>query len=558
MLAYRPRLLAALLVLAGAATVQAAPRDELLRYVPDDAGFCLVVQDLRGQLKQLAESPFARQWGKTALGASLAGAGEWQKLALAEGYLKKHLGVGWAELRDEVLGDAFVFAYRPGPPGKPEQDQGVFLLRASNDRTLARLVDRLNQLQKSTGELKDLQRREHRGVTYTCRVERKEKNYYLLKGRVLLYTGQEALLREAIDKDQALAQDAVPALSRRLRELGLDGALVAVAIGPRALDAHMAEKSDPGSKAISRIWRAVDGIGLGLHVQRDLQLTLTIKARGSLASRLLRTAARASELWGSIPDGALFAVAGRVDLTALYEALGEFLSKSGRQTLEGELERTLGAVLGKNVVKEVLPALGPDWGVWVTAPPATSKEWAPRVMAAVRVARGEENDPIDQAVFSSVVSWAQLAVLGHNKLNPTQALTLKSADGGRLRFLQGEGVFPPGVQPAFGLRQGYLVLASSPAEWRRFKLGAPLPAGMAIPLLRVSFKDWRAYLKERRDVLAGVLGVRDKLPREKTLEKLDGLRAVLELVDRLELRRQVGDDRLTFTLAVQTAQPLKK
>ena len=91
MLAFRCRLLAALLVLAGAATVQAAPRDELLRFVPDDVGFCLVVQDLRGQIEQLAGSPFARQWGKTALGASLAGAKEWKQLAVAEGYLKKHL-----------------------------------------------------------------------------------------------------------------------------------------------------------------------------------------------------------------------------------------------------------------------------------------------------------------------------------------------------------------------------------------------------------------------------------------------------------------------------------
>ena len=28
--------------------------------------------------------------------------------------LRQHLGIGWAELRDDLLGDAVVLAYRPG------------------------------------------------------------------------------------------------------------------------------------------------------------------------------------------------------------------------------------------------------------------------------------------------------------------------------------------------------------------------------------------------------------------------------------------------------------
>ena len=39
--------------------VGAAPRDELIRLVPDDAGFCIIVRDLREQFDRLAKSPFA-------------------------------------------------------------------------------------------------------------------------------------------------------------------------------------------------------------------------------------------------------------------------------------------------------------------------------------------------------------------------------------------------------------------------------------------------------------------------------------------------------------------
>src|SRR5262249_33034940 len=150
----RAAAVALLFVLCAAAPVVAGPRDNLLRFVPDDVAFCLVVQDLRGQSARLLASPFAQQWARSAAAAGLAGSREWKQLGGVEGYIKKHFDVGWAELRDDVLGDAFLFAYRPGPPGKPEQEQGMFLLEARNEATLAGLIKKLNDLQLKTGELK--------------------------------------------------------------------------------------------------------------------------------------------------------------------------------------------------------------------------------------------------------------------------------------------------------------------------------------------------------------------------------------------------------------------
>jgi hypothetical protein len=549
----------------GGPPAPAAGRDELLRFVPDEAAFCLVVQDLRTHLRDLTASPLGQQWTKTVLGQGLASSPEWKQLLAVEQHLKKHLGVGWPELRDDVLGDAFAFAYRPGPPNKPEQEQGLFLLRARNEKTLADLVRKLNEVQKANREVTALEERQYRGVRYVRRVEPKESNYYLLRGKVLLYTRQEALLRLAIDRDQALPRDTVPTLSRRIRDLGLDSALVALIIQPRAFDAHMNRPAAlPPLRTLARCWKALDTVGLGLHCKRDLELTLTVKARAEQlppsARRLLAAWNRPSDLWASFPDDALLAVAGRLDLAALYELVGEFLPQVGRDALEGELERTVGAVMGKSLVKEVLPAVGPDIGLCLTAPPADARDWAPRLLAAVRVARGNEDDPIDQALFSVFEWWAQRAVIAHNRQNPNQAVRLKTTfvDRVKVRYLQGEGVFPPGVEPAFGLRQGYLVLASSLPEFRRFKGSAPASAGTAVPLLRMSFRAWKAYLKEHREPLAVALAAKDKLTREAAREKIDGLRHSLELLDRLELRQQASSDRVTFTLAVQTTQPLKK
>jgi hypothetical protein len=543
-----------------------APRDELLRFVPEDAAFCLVVQDLRGQFARLAGSPFARYWPKSALGQSLAASAQWKQLLQVEQHLKKHLAIGWAELRDDLLGDAFAFAYRPGPPGKPDLEQGLFLLRARNEKTLADLVRKFNQLQKASGELKSLDEREHKGVKYFRRVENNQNSYYLLRGPVLLFTKQEAGLRLAIEKDQALPRGAVPVLSRRMHDLGLDSALAALTIQPRAFDAHIAGKgnTEQANRTLTRCWRALEGIGLGLHLKRDLELTLAVKARTEQlppsARRLLAVSARGSDLLASFPEDALLASAGRLDLSALYEFVGEFLPGPAREVLTGELERTLGAMLGKSLIKEVLPAVGPDVGFCLTAPAAGTKGWAPGFVAAMRIARGDEDDPIDQALFSTVESWAQLAVLGHNKQNPGQPLRLRTTyiDRARVRYLQGEGVFPAGAEPAFGLRRGYLVLASSLPEFRRFKGSAPTPASTAVPLLRISFKAWKSYLKDRREPLAAALATREKLTREKAREKIDSLRGSLELFERMELRHQASSGRVTFTLTVQTTQALRK
>ena len=46
----------------------AKPTTELLRLVPQDAALCLIVQDIRGNTRRLAESPFIAQLRKSPLG----------------------------------------------------------------------------------------------------------------------------------------------------------------------------------------------------------------------------------------------------------------------------------------------------------------------------------------------------------------------------------------------------------------------------------------------------------------------------------------------------------
>ena len=72
-----------------AALRAASPRDELLRFVPDNVGFCFVMQDLRVHAAELADSPFVAQLRHSPLGAALQASKELGQLDQIDRGLKR-------------------------------------------------------------------------------------------------------------------------------------------------------------------------------------------------------------------------------------------------------------------------------------------------------------------------------------------------------------------------------------------------------------------------------------------------------------------------------------
>jgi hypothetical protein len=551
-----------------AAPLQAAsPRDELLRFVPDDVGFCFVMQDLRVHAAELAASPFVEQLRMSPVGAAFRATDEIKQLDKVDKYLQQALGVGWDQLRDDVLGDAVVFAYRPGPPGKPDQEQGLVLLRGRDGEVLSRLVERINQSQKKDGSLTDLQEVKYENTTYYRRVERKQTNYYYLRGPVFLFTSQEDMLRRALDLDRATA-DAEPALARRLREVGADRAVLALWLNPRAFDASLEEKAAKAAAAdadlqqkVLAYWKAVDGIAVWATLDSDLRLSFAQRVRPeklpTAARRFLEAASRPSELWRRFPDDALLACGGRIDAGALLELIQEMRPNDDKSA------SAVNAAFGKELVKDVLSHVGPDWGFCLTAPPPDDKDWLPQAFLAIRAAPGDETAPVDQALLSAVHTAALAGVLAYNHQHPAEPLRLKSVVSNKqeIHYVDDGRVLPPGVQPAYGLTNGWMAFASSPDVFRRFTESAPKRAaddGASFPLLRASLKGWRGYLTERREPLATALAEKNLLPVEDVRKRLDDLIAVLQFVDRLEIDCRTAPGLAVVTLTIQTARPLKK
>jgi hypothetical protein len=552
----------------------AAPRDEVLRLVPEDVGFCLIVQDLRGHAAAFLASPFYRRFHASPLYQVLRNTPEVKKLLALEKFLQDPLGIDWPRLRDDILGDAVAFAYRPGPSGKPEEEQGLLLLKARDGKLLAEVFARLNKVQEKSGDLKQLEVLEHNGVKYYRRVEKNGEHYVYLRDALLALSSQQAFVQQAIDLDRKAGTEEGP-VAKQLRQLGADKAFVSLWVNPRVFQGEIERlaKDAPGAEAsflqtFAGYWKALEGAALYLSLDKELELALALRADPErlppAARKLFAEFARRSELWARFPDDALLAAAGRIDAAALVEVLSDFLPKEERQVLLNALGRNLGAALGKDFCKDVLPNLGPDVGLCVTAPPADDKAWFPHTVLALRVRPGSKETPVDQALVRAVDFYALSLVFGYNRRHePPDQLALKSVfqDKVEVKYLVNDRLFPPGLQPGYALQAGYLVLGSSPEAIRRFGTApaAPVtPAKDDVPLLRLSLKDLRRFVKERREPLADFVAAKNQLSREEVGKALDKLLIGLDLLDRLELtQRSTGAGQLTLTLRIHTVEPLK-
>ena len=108
----------ALLAFGFAASAQANPTQDLLRSVPPECSLCLVAQDWKGHARRIAESPFTKRLKKSDLGKTVLNPDALQKIFDLEKVLADSLGLTFEQLRDDILGDAVLYAYRPGPPGR--------------------------------------------------------------------------------------------------------------------------------------------------------------------------------------------------------------------------------------------------------------------------------------------------------------------------------------------------------------------------------------------------------------------------------------------------------
>jgi hypothetical protein len=256
-----------------------------------------------------------------------------------------------------------------------------------------------------------------------------------------------------------------------------------------------------------------------------------------------------------VPERTFITVTGQIDLTQVPA----LVPTEAQAKLEATLELAGRALFGRDFKTEVLPALGPDWGAYVAAPPDGEPGWFPDVVLALRVRNAAGGDrPLDRALLDALRAVAGLAIL--EPVQKGQAVRMQTGlqDGEPLFWLSNDREWPAGCRPTGAVKAGYLLLASSPGAVRRF--GArPGPAAGAPPVARVSFAEVAAYLRhqERRGALVAALAEANHQPAPAINGQLDQLLAVLDFLKEAELAFQATPAQLNLRLRLQPAQPLR-
>jgi hypothetical protein len=594
------------LTLLAPAVARATPREDLLQLVPDNVAMCYLVEDLRDHTDKLAAAPWIKRLQQSAMVKTMLASPDLNKLLQFDAEVQKHLGISSRQLRDGILGDCMIFALQRGPVINRTQEEFILVMVWARDPDLlSRVIQRVNEAQQQSGEIRGVDDRRYKGISYKRRQETKRDQFYYQNGSLFVFSSHEPLLQQVLDRSLSPRRPA-SRVQQSFQRLKHDGALLTFWLNPRAFDAELRQKAEQEESDLAQVqrnflryWQAVDAAAISLVVQPDPELLVSVQGRPQLlpeaAKKFLRTAGEPSELLGRFPRNAAYTLTCRLDFGAALATIEDVLPPKSRKELHDSLQKTFGAPLGMNFTREVLPYLGPDMGLYVApapprpagpravfilflqpglgAPPGMSfaremlphlgpaanpildSSSFPHMLLALRVQRGPQEAPVDEALWNALNFYAGAMVLGHNLKNKDQ-LRLKTMRQGdvEVKYLENRQ-FPPGLQPAFALKDGYLLLASNPEVIQRFDKAGPLPARPT--LLHVSYGEVSRLLRQNRALVVQAMCQKNQLTKTMANEILDDVLSSLALFDHMELSQRTIEGQVTWSLRLRTSRAEK-
>jgi hypothetical protein len=543
-------ILLAWLVTVPFAAAQSAPfRYDLLSWLPDDFAICIVMHDLKGNAAHWEKSNWLRTFRFSLLGKSLLEGPEMQQLERVQADLKKNLDLDWPTLRDDLLGDTLVLAYSPGPKNQPDEERGLILLHARKPDRLRQFIDRFNDAQKTSGELTDLADLQYHGHTYHRRKQGAKTQFYFVKDSLLVFTVKEELLHAFLDRRAAPAKES--AWGKRFKKAGAEQAFLTMCVNPRALDAELVpsgKKDDP----FPSYWRALDAIFVTVAIKDEAEVRLSIQANTEQLPKWARSSftqtAATSSLWDRFPEQSIATIATQTDFAGLADSLKLLMPEKDRKKLTSDWQGGIGAIVRLDLFKDLLPNIGPDWGICVL--PSNDAKQLPQTIVALAVRPGSNAPPVDQTLVKALEIFASIAILDHNKNNPDAPIRLETVSQGKVevKYLAGDKAFPPGVAPAFALKDGFLLFASAPEAIARFRLREKKPSERKeTPLVRISTAELARLLGHRREHILS------SLPQKDAKQNLENVIALLGMFDRLTLSHHADAEQATWTLRLSPA-----
>jgi hypothetical protein len=524
------------------------------------------VRDIRGHAARLKGSPFFEHLRSAPISKAVVEAAtlKWDE---TDKHLQEYLQTNIAEIRDDLLGDGFVFAFWPGK--EQREERGLFLARARKPELLTKIAERLTELETKSGNVTAVEKRQHKGIDYVRRSEKRgETNFVLVRAGLVAFSPDETTLQAVIDR--LPNPSAESPIWRQIRDFGLTDVLAVLWLNPRAFDDAIQAKTDgaPAAEvAFQRTflaqWKRTTAAAFAVRLDKDL--TVSVHVRGEVGAAGADRDGALSALWSRFPEQPIVAVAGLADFSALGAMLSAAAPPEAKDKSQAGLNFIQG-VLSRDLQKEVLPNLGPRWGFYVAAPAGKRTDWFPDIAFALELRSPPSERPLDQAFLDTVRTLAGVVVLTHAGTDHPTKLKQEQQDKATVLSLVNDKLFPPGFQPAFTVKHSYLLVASGPEAIRRFgEAGKSTPAMSAESSsfeMRLSFLEAVKYLgdKDRRAKLVTAIAQAHGQTEAEVAQQIEQFTSVLELVQlgTVSISGRPGQMDLTMRLRLRFAKPLQR
>jgi plasmid stabilization system protein ParE len=423
------------------------------------------------------------------------------------------LQVDWTQVRDDLIGDAVVLAYRNAKPGVADSERGVFLTWMKDPQLARRLFQRLDQVQKESGELASVQTPSHLGINYLRRVKSNgASEYVLLHDRIGAFSPQETAIKQVIEriKQSTSVNDS---LVREFDALKLRDATAAIWINPRNFDADLNARLSqaPAEEAaflgtFSKFWKGLRGAALKFSLDRTAELSLTLatdpNAMPRAITRLARGLGTRSRLLDFAPSNAMVYAGGSIDVAAFLETLSSLMTPEAWKRQSEPLQANFAQIMGKKYAGRLAEHLGPEIAFFIV-PPADKLHAIPSAVLIVQV-RSAQDRHFEPALRDAAESLVAL-VRVHFNSKFDEPVRLETIRNGRdeIRSLVHDRAFPTGWSPAYTIRDGFLIIATHPRLIVDLKRDSGPTSGADRPavLARISSRKLADYLVAHKDAL---------------------------------------------------------
>ncbi len=358
--------LAAILAVVSPSSKGEARNDELLGLVPVDSAIVLSIDGFREHSREVFESDLVRKL------ANLPSVRSWLESDQGKAYFRSKaeietaLGLRLGDVRDEIVGDSVVLALQMRPDGEAN---GLFLTRARDCAILLKLVAAINKSEKADGTLVEVAELPHEvGEPSVFRRQFKANIkpvewYTVFPDGRFAWSNSESLIRGVVSRrtgENGLrnspryrkVRDALPV--KALVRLYVDPAIMLkVATDAKSLSNPQVVEALKGLDYLGAAVEWRDGPVVHLHQTFDLEKippALRPRSSGEEIS---------ADVLSRVPRTAIAVAAWRWDLPSSFDALLALIPESERPRVEATQTALQGILMGKDLRREILPALKP-------------------------------------------------------------------------------------------------------------------------------------------------------------------------------------------------------